>query len=302
LQYNWTPASELNNATLKSPTALPVNNPSTYQVTSIIGHCSATDDVKVTLVPYPGSFAGPDTTICFQSTAQLHGSIVGSSFSWAPANSLNNPNILDPIATPPATTNYVLTVFDNIGCPKPGRDTVKVIVLPKVYPFAGRDTSVVVGQPLQFNATGGVTYAWTPSTALSDDDIFNPIGLYDGSFDSIRYKLVVRDENGCADSTTVRVKIFKTSPLIFVPSAFTPNADGRNDFFRPIAVGITKIEYFRVFNRWGQLVFSTTVNEQGWDGKIAGKEQGSGTFVWVVKGVDFTGKVVFAKGTVTLIR
>jgi gliding motility-associated-like protein len=155
---------------------------------------------------------------------------------------------------------------------------------------------------LQFNGEGGVSYAWSPPIGLNRTNIADPVGLYDGSNDSIRYKLVVRDQSGCADSAYVLVKVFKTSPQIFVPTAFTPNGDGRNDVFRPIAVGITRIEYFRVYNRWGQLVFSTTVNGQGWDGKIGGKEQGTAAFAWLVKGVDFKGKVVFAKGTVTPIR
>ena len=133
-------------------------------------------------------------------------------------------------------------------------------------------------------------------------NIKNPVGNYDGSFDSIRYKVVVRDLAGCADSAYIKVRIFRTNPQIFVPTAFTPNGDGLNDFFRPLAVGISKFDYFRVFNRWGELVFQTQINELGWDGKIKGKEQGSGTFVWVVKGTDYTGKQVFAKGTVTLIR
>jgi gliding motility-associated-like protein len=133
-------------------------------------------------------------------------------------------------------------------------------------------------------------------------NVNNPIGIYNGDADSVTYKVVVTNTNGCADSAYIKVKIFDTHPQIFVPSAFTPNGDGLNDTFRPIAVGITKLDYFRVYNRWGQLVFSTTVNEQGWDGKIGGKEQASGTFVWLVHGVDFTGKTVFAKGTVTLIR
>jgi gliding motility-associated-like protein len=137
---------------------------------------------------------------------------------------------------------------------------------------------------------------------LNRDDVNNPIGIYDGSFDSIEYKLEVVDEYGCIDSSFITVKVFRTDPQIFVPTAFTPNRDGRNDIFRPIAVGISQIEYFRVFNRWGQMVFSTTTNEVGWDGKINGKEQATGTFVWLVKAVDYTGKAVFAKGTVTLIR
>jgi gliding motility-associated-like protein len=304
LRYAWTPAATIGNPGLQNPMARP-DATTTYQVTSFIGHCSATDDVKITAIPYPGANAGQDTSVCFRTSAQLHAVIAGSSFNWSPTGSLSNPNILNPIASPKSTTAYVLTVFDNIGCPKPGRDTVTVIVLPKVNAFAGKDTSVVVGQPLQFNATGGEGYTWTPPTSLSRTDIGNPVAIYNGSFDSIEYKVIVVDENNCSDSDFIKVKIFRTNPQIFVPSAFTPNRDGRNDVFRPIAVGISKIEYFRVYNRWGQLVFSTTNSGEssgGWDGKIGGKEQATGTFVWVVKAVDYTGKAVFAKGTVTLIR
>ena len=76
----------------------------------------------------------------------------------------------------------------------------------------------------------------------------------------------------------------------------------KNDVFRPIAAGIAKIEYFRVFNRWGQLVFSTSINGQGWDGKIGGKDQSTNTYVWIVKAIDYLGRPYFRKGTVTLIR
>ena len=175
-------------------------------------------------------------------------------------------------------------------------------VNPQVFAYAGRDTAVVAGQGLQFTATGGESYAWSPSTGLNNVSIANPVGTYDGSFDSIRYQVEVRDAAGCAEMATVMVKIFKTAPKVFVPTAFTPNGDGRNDVVRPIAVGLTNLEYFRIFNRWGQLVFETTVNGKGWNGKLKGTDQGSGSYVWIVKGKDFTGKTVFEKGMVTLIR
>jgi gliding motility-associated-like protein len=98
------------------------------------------------------------------------------------------------------------------------------------------------------------------------------------------------------------VRVFKTAPDIFVPTGFTPNGDGLNDFLVPIPAGISEFEYFRVYNRYGQLVFSTTEVGKGWDGKIAGKDQGSDTFAWYVKGRDYTGKAIFKKGTSTLIR
>jgi gliding motility-associated-like protein len=63
-----------------------------------------------------------------------------------------------------------------------------------------------------------------------------------------------------------------------------------------------KIEYFRIYNRWGQLVYETTINGAGWDGNIKGRPQGTEVFVWLVKARDYKGQVFFAKGTVTLIR
>jgi gliding motility-associated-like protein len=302
LLFNWTPAATINNPGLLRPFVLPKAN-TTYQITATVGHCSTTDDVTIRLVPYPSSNAGQDTVVCFDTKAQLNAGIVGSSFTWTPSSSLDNPNSLHPVASPRGTTSYVLTVFDNLGCPKPKRDTVVVTVLPKINAFAGRDTAVVVGQQLQLNASGGGGgYFWAPSTYLNRNNVKNPIGIYDGRVDSIRYKVLVGNDAGCFDSAYITVKVFRTNPQIFVPTAFTPNGDGLNDYVRPIAVGISRMDYFRIYNRWGQLVFSANDTERGWDGKIGGKDQPSATFVWIVKGTDFTGKVVFAKGTVTLIR
>jgi gliding motility-associated-like protein len=301
LHFTWTPAPNLNDPTLPNPIAI-TNSTTTYQVTATIGHCSATDNVTVRTVPYPIANAGPDTSVCYHTSAQLHATMVASAFTWTPGGSLNNPQILDPIASPGQTTSYVLTVMDTLGCPKPVRDTIVVIVLPKVNAFAGNDTAVVIGQPLHFHATGGINYLWSPPSALDNANIADPVATYDGSLDSIRYKVLVSDEKNCLDSAYINVKIFKTNPQIFVPTAFTPNGDGVNDLFRPIGVGIKSIEYFRVYNRWGEMVFSTTINGQGWDGKIRGTPQTTNTFVWIVKGIDYLDKPFFKKGAVTLIR
>jgi len=301
LQFQWTPAATLNNPSIINPIATPAAT-TIYQVLARIGSCTATDDVKVIPVPYPIANAGNDTIICYNTSAQLNGSHDGISFSWSPAAYLNNPNILNPIASPPRTTSFVLSSLNNLGCPKPGRDTVVVTMLPKVKAFAGNDTSVVVNQPLQFEGSGGVGYLWSPPLGLNNITISNPVGIYGSETDSVKYKLVVTNQAGCADSAFVNVKIFKTIPYIFVPTAFTPNGDGRNDVIRPIAVGIQKINYFSIYNRWGQLVFTTTINGKGWDGKIAGTPQSTATFVWMVSAIDYLGKPFFLKGTTTLIR
>ncbi len=301
LQFNWTPAANIDKPTMLNPIAI-TNTNTTYQITARVGSCTATDNVVVTTIPYPVANAGPDALICYNTSTQLNANITGSSFVWSPAAYLDNPGILNPVATPPRTTQFILSAYDILGCPKPGRDTVTVIVNPKVKAFAGRDTIVIINQPLQFNGSGGVNYVWTPSTGLSNVNISNPVGVYGDEIDSVHYKLVVTDAIGCADSAYVRVTVFKTIPYIFVPTAFTPNNDGLNDLVRPIAVGIQKINYFSVYNRWGQLVFTTPVNGQGWDGRIKGQLQNTGVFVWMVSAIDYLGKPIFLKGTVALIR
>jgi len=299
--YSWTPASQLNDATAKNPIAGTTAS-TRYEVRANIGSCSATASIFVKTVPYPTVNAGNDTTICFDTQALLSGSTDGSSVIWTPGFTLNNSRILNPAAKPGRTTAYILSVTDNKGCPKTVRDTVIVNVLDDIQAFAGRDTSVIIGQPLQLNGSNGAAYGWSPSYGLSATDIRNPIALFQEGSEGIRYKLIVYNAEGCADSAYINIKIFSTKADVFVPTAFTPNGDSRNDVIRPIAVGIKQIEFFRIYNRWGQLVFSTTINGQGWDGRIKGQLQGSNVYVWEVKATDYDGKHFFKKGMVTLIR
>jgi gliding motility-associated-like protein len=304
LQYNWTSPDNtvLNPTNILNATVKPIQAITRYIVTARIGSCLASDDVVVTTVPYPVAIAGPPQTICYNTSTQLNGSHDGSTFSWSPAQYVSNANILNPIATPPRTTTFTLTSFDTKGCPKPGTGTVVVTVNPKVRAFAGRDTSVIVNQPLRFNASGGVNYVWTPSIRLSNPLIGNPVGLYTAQDDSIRYKVIVTDNIGCSDSAYVKVTIFKTKAYIFVPTAFTPNSDGLNDIVAPYSVGIKRINYFNIYNRWGQLVFTTTNDKQGWDGRINGRLQDTNVYAWMVSAVDYLDQPIFIKGTVTLLR
>ncbi len=300
--YSWSPPLGLNNPAIGNPLATPLAPLTTYQVTGSIGTCRDVRTVSIRTIPYPQANAGNDLTLCFNASGQLQGQITGRTFEWRPTSYLNNPNILNPLATPPRTTLYQLLAYDNQGCPKPGIDTVIVTVQPRIRANAGRDTIVIVGQPLQLNGSGGVSYTWSPDTGLNNTNIANPIGVYGPTIDSVRYKLVVRDGAGCADSAYMTVRIYRTPVSIFVPTAFTPNGDGRNDLARPISVGIRKIHYFTVYNRWGEVVFTTNRDRHGWDGVYKGQPQGAGVFVWVVSAEDYNGQTYFDKGTIALIR
>jgi gliding motility-associated-like protein len=300
-QYSWSPSSQVLEQTVKNPLVVTLA-PTNYAVTAIIGGCSATDNIYVNTEPYPIANAGLDTTICYNTPVRLQGVTNGSSWRWTPTGSLDNPAALNPIGHPARTTAYIFSAFDTRGCPKPGTDTVIVTVHPKMQVSAGNDTSIIIGQPLQLHGTGGVTYQWSPSAYLSLIDDSDPVAIFSETTSGIRYKLVATSEAGCKDSAYINIKVFATGPTVFVPTAFTPNNDGRNDILSPIAVGMKQIDYFRVFDRWGQLVFSTTTNGHGWDGLINGQPQATNTYVWMVKAVDYNGNPFFQKGMVTLIR
>ena len=300
LQYQWLPNTGLNNAFIKNPKAAPRSD-IRYMVIASLGNCKATSFINVKVVPYPEVTVSIDTTICYGTFAQLNASMHASSFAWTPIAGLQNANTLSPVARPAQATSYILTVYDTLGCPKPSKDTVLVSVLPHLHAFAGNDTMIVSGQPLQLNATGGTSYLWSPTTSLSNVFIANPVATINAPLEAITY--MVRVSNGaCFASDSINVKIFKTSADMFVPSAFTPNDDGKNDVLKPILVGIKKLEAFKIFNRWGQLVFSTDQAGEGWNGNVQGIPQQSSTFVYVAIGTTYLEQKIVRKGTVILIR
>ncbi|MFT3936717.1 MAG: PKD domain-containing protein [Chitinophagaceae bacterium] len=303
LQYAWTPAAQLIDPAQANPFAI-TNNSTLYQVIARIGSCVAKDEVLVNTVPYPKAYAGIDTLICYQTSAQLHGTTDGKSFLWTPGTYLTQSNTLNPVAKPAITTSYVLVAFDTKGCPKPGFDTVIVKVLPPIHAFAGNDTTIVVNQPLQLKASGGIRYLWSPPNNLSADNISNPIATITSANARLEYKVLVYNEANCVDSASIRLRIYKSPPTVFVPNAFSPNGDGKNDLLRPIAAGILKLDHFNVYNRWGQLVYSGLPSAEGggWDGKHAGKDQPVDTYVWELRATDYYGKVFTEKGLVLLIR
>ncbi len=299
LSYTWSPPLTLNNTSIQSPTATPTAPLTTYYLIANIGKCFARDTVNVATVPYPVANAGPDSTICFGNSIQLNAS-GGSIYSWSPAIFLNNPNIPNPVSqSPQQDIQYVVTVRDVLGCPKPVRDTMLLTVARILADAGPADTNVVLGQPLLLNATGSTIYEWTPNTWLNNPNIFNPISLPQ---ESIQYVVKVSNAQGCFDTDTINVKLFKIDPDLLVPTAFSPDNDGINDIFRPIVIGMKSLNSFRVYNRWGQLVFSTTQVNHGWDGTFKGAPQSAGSFVWEAEGVTYLGRKIKKKGSVILIR
>ena len=299
-RFEWQPSATLDDPASKNPLARPLGT-TVYVVTARLGAmdgCLSKDSVVVTTVPYPNVTISADTTVCLGDSILLK-AIGGVDYIWSPADGLSDSTSAEPVARPLKSTLYRVAVRGNAGCPKQAFDSVLVRVAPRIVADAGRDTSIAVGQSLRLRGSGGGFYLWSPSTGLSDPNIADPVVniLRDQT-----YVLKVTGLLGCSDTDTLNIRVFQTEPDIFVPTAFTPNGDGLNDLLTPIPVGIREFQSFRIYNRWGQLVFATSEAGRGWDGRHKGSNEPNGSFAWQVRGVSVTGRIIEKRGTTTLIR
>jgi len=173
--------------------------------------------------------------------------------------------------------------------------TVDVPRRPLRYPAV----NAVANRDLPLEARGfGAAYAWTPSTGLSRSDTARPVFRSDREQD---YRVRIETVTGCVTVDSLLVRMFPSSE-VYVPRAFSPNGDGHNDLLEVFLVGIREVRYFRVFNRWGQLVYETTGRLQLWDGHVRGVRQPADSYVWLADCVTEEGVRIVRRGQVVLIR
>lgn len=304
-QYAWTPATALSSSTIHNPVANPVVT-TEYHVLATLGRCNVEDTVivNVNLAPIPN--AGTDGFICYGQSYQLN-AVNGVQYKWTPSTYLDNPNIANPLSTPTKDIIYTLSIIsDANGCASLTTDDIAIDVTPpikiKTYPA---DTVVYQSDILQISAVpfdpDVIYFNWSPSLGLDNPAIANPTVTAGQIGEDIMYQVIGSTVAGCKGEAYVRVRVYK-GPDIYVPTGFTPNGDGLNDKLIPFPVGIKQLNYFRVFNRWGQQIFSTSKLHDGWDGTINGTRQASGTYVWMAEAVTEQDKVITKKGVLTLIR
>jgi gliding motility-associated-like protein len=169
---------------------------------------------------------------------------------------------------------------------------------------AGNDTVLAIGQPMplaakDMNNIGFTQYEWTPYYGLDNPFIANPVTVLDKT---ILYTVTARTAIGCQATDNIKVTVYR-GPDIYVPNAFSPNADGVNDIVRAKPAGIKYFHYFRIYNRWGDLVFFTADALKGWDGNIKSNSQSTGTtYTWVAEGIDYKGNTIQRQGTITIVK
>ncbi len=177
---------------------------------------------------------------------------------------------------------------------------VRQLVIDNFIPVAGHDTAIVKGEHVVFNASGGVKYAWSPPDRLSDTSIFDPLGTFPDT-GTFTYFVHVESAYGCLGTDSIKIEVVDHAAF-YVPTAFTPNGDGLNDIFRPVAIGYKNLNYFRIFDRWGEEIYFSSTLETGWDGTYKGKKAPIGTYFYQISYTDRFGKNGLMKGDVTLVR
>jgi gliding motility-associated-like protein len=251
---------------------------------------------------------GSSTTISIALTGLAPWTIVYSdgAVTHTISGITSSPYILT--VSPLTTTTYTMQSVSDVKCFNTSlNSTVTVIVsqaiLPGVrYPTVTATANVV--KQLSARDMGvGYKYNWSPPTGLNYTDIRTPIFKYDRP---VQYLITLTPTNGCKVVDTLRVVVNSSAPLItsslHVPNSWSPNVDGHNDKLFPLTINIKELYHFRVFNRWGQLMFETNRLGDGWDGMFNGKPQMQDVYTWTVEAIGLDGVYYKQSGNSILLR
>jgi len=300
LVYSWSPAAGLNNPTISNPLASPAVT-TNYVLTTRHGGggCVDTDTVLVKAAVVDSSLRvlgklmycsgyGDSTILVVQPT---------DSVQWFRDNIPINGAHQTKYKVTKSGTYYAL-LFNEAGCSIATEKKNVVIEIPKpgiTYPLQ----YAVVDLPIKLQARQfGISASWTPSNNLDNPSSYTP--TFQSNFDQL-YTVQIKTTAGCVTVDTQLVKIVPHVDM-FVPNAFTPNNDGLNDFLRPTLMGIKELRYFRIYNRWGQLLFEAKSDRPGWNGIFKGVTQPTQVVVWIAEGLGVDGRTYTRKGTATLVR
>ncbi|RAI99897.1 gliding motility-associated-like protein [Chitinophaga skermanii] len=288
--------------------SMPIAHPdidTTYFVTASNAFgCTKTDSVKVR-VSQPFTVRTSDVDICEGQQAQLH--VTGAiRYEWTPAANLSSTTSANPIATPTSSAQYTVTGYGNDAC-FTSTAVANVNVHTKPLVELGTDHVIPAGSPFNIPASYSedvVRWEWTPVQDLDCSTCGHPI-LTPRSNQQLTVKVTSR--YGCENEDKVNVKIVCSASNVFLPNTFSPNNDGVNDIFYIRGRGVRTVKLFRIFNRWGQLVFErTNFNVEdpaaGWDGKFKGNLLNPDVFVYYAELTCDTGEPLTLKGNVTILR
>jgi len=252
---------------------------------------------------YGGTKAGTGQVVCQGSVAPLNVS-GGISYVWSPSVYLSSSTGASVIASPTAlgVYNYAVTVTDTNGCISTDTLSVRVVGFPGITACCNSTITSGQNDTIRVNPVLNTSVKWTPAAGLSCNTCTNPVA---GPTITTLYYVTVESTNGCQseDSVLVTVKE-KCSGDVFIPDAFSPNNDTRNDiFYLNISnSGCIQTMNFQIFDRWGNNVFESTDLNSGWDGKYKGKELNEAVFIYQLQATLTDGTSINKKGNISLIK
>ncbi len=258
--------------------------------------CIKTTQVTVGLTNVLTLQSRTDTIICRGDAVNMTTTSTATSFTWTPTAGLNNAAIASPVATPQATTTYIVT--GQLGsCTK--KDTVVISVNPSPAVNAGPDLSILFGDETALQGSGsGGTFLWTPSVGLNATNIPNPVA---NPTLTTTYLLTVTNNLGCKASDSMKLTVIPY--CVKVRNAFTPNGDGRNDqWLVTDTYDCLKNITVNVFNRYGNKVYENRNYRNDWTGTYKGQPVPDGTYYYVIDFTLITGRVMTVKGDLTILR
>lgn len=269
-----------------------------YTVLINSASCSglAANSANITLLPLPsGSITPSAAAICSGQSVSLAAS-GGTTYQWLLNGAAITGATTDTYDADVAGTYSV--IISDANCSAKAINTSTIIKAAQqkgiTYPLVRVATNIPF--PLQARP-GGRAYSWNPTVDLNNPAIVDPVVTTN---QNRRYLITILTPLACPVTDTLDVQVFQR-PAIYVPTGFTPNGDGKNDLLKPAGVQLKELS-FKVMNRWGEVVFMTKKQEEGWNGIYKGRLQPTGTYVWIVEGKDTGGTIIKEKGTTTLIR
>lgn len=295
--YSWSPTTDLDHSNTQDVVFSGQTSTNLMLTVSTSAGCKAVDSAFITV--FPGNFASiiPDTTFCPHDNMVVPVSpAIGMSYHWYPTIYVSDSLSGAPTITPLASQTYTVVVTDGHGCKDSVNWTATVfpgalISIPdSVLLYAGESYHI---EPL----TNASSFSWFPVQGLDNPYLSNPVATPDIS---TMYIVTATTEHGCM--ATDSINVFRTDASILeMPNAFAPG-NGPNSTFKVIDKAIAHLNYFKVYNRWGNVVFETKDISEGWDGNWKGVPQPFGVYIYNVQGVTLSGQIIGKTGNVTLLR
>ncbi len=268
--------------------------------------CHDTVQQLIDVVTKAEIIASQDTTVCSGAEIQLWASSSDSSYHWSPSTGLSATNIANPTATILHTITYNVTTVSEKGCEGKESVTITVDEMPADL-NASYDGKILTckDNTTRLSVAGDYSYQWSPAQYLDNATSATPMATINPPA-TTTFTVQAKNERGCTAQDTVTV-FADPQPSVFIPDAFTPNGDGRNDRIRPVVYCNQSVTLrFRIFNRWGEVIYDEYHPGSGWDGTYKGLPQTMGTYFYNLEGGSRSndGSTVSIKynGTFILVR